>query len=660
MLAFAKKYWGTIAGTGAIGAALLCGAFWIAGTTLDALTRTAAIERAENFAELLLNDQAHIDSFQSGLSRDHDLESMLRAASVAAGVRRFSLFSADGTHLFSTDMPGDGWQLRDRPGGYSNGGRLAITTDRTDTDWRIVRNTEFDVPTVIMPLGTGGTLTHMIAIDTQVGAERAGFRIGLVQAMGMLVGILVTATGIPMLFYVRRKRRVEEADERIYFLHNHDSLTNLLNRRRMQEETDRILATSRATRERTAVWYLDVDGLSEINDRLGQAGGDTVLKGIAERLAEVVDQDDLVGRIGSDDFAILLRRYTGEESLRALALRIKSACEVPIPVGSEMVRTSVSMGVALMPDHGRTFAELLKHAEYAFQYQKNVRQKDYTVFAPAMDKETHRRWTIEQLLRSALETGGFSLFFQPIVSGASAEILGFEALLRMPDGKGGFIPPSEFIPIAETRGYIKAIGTWVIEEATRQAATWPDHIFVSVNLSAVQFRDGDIVEIVRKALAAAGIQGRRLGIEVVESLLLDHNDEVLGQLSGLKELGASIDMDDFGTGYSSLGYLWRFPFDKLKIDQSFMRAFSEGGSGVSHILETIISLAHNLGLKVTAEGIETPEQATFLSHLGCDQLQGYYFGRPMPADAVAGEILSSFSARRLHKSSAPERRVVGT
>lgn len=658
MLEFARRHWATIAGTGTIGAALLLSASWISDSTLDTLTRASAVGKAESFAELLFVDPSYIDSMQSGLSRRHDQEAALRAASVAAGIRRFSVFSADGEHIFSTDTIGAGWQLRDRPGGYSHGGRLSIVTDRTDADWRIVRNLAFDVPTVIMPIADEKGTTHLLAIDADVAVERAGFRAGLARAMALLLVVLGVATGIPMLVYLRRKRRVEEADERIFFLHNHDTLTSLINRRRMQEETDRILATSRATRERAAIWYLDVDSLAEINDRLGQAAGDTVLRTVAGRLAEVVDQDDLVARIGSDDFAILLRRYKGEECLRALALRVKTALQEPVQIGSESVHVNVSLGVALMPDHGRTYAELIKHAEHAFEYQKNVRKKEYTVFAPAMDKETHRRWTIEQLLRKSLDTGGFSLFFQPIVSGRTGEVMGFEALLRMPDGKGGYIPPVEFIPIAETRGYIKAIGTWVIEEAARQAATWPDHIFVSVNLSPVQFRDGDIVGIVQNALSAAGIEGRRLGIEVVESLLLDHTDDVLEQLRGLKRLGVSIDMDDFGTGYSSLGYLWRFPFDKLKIDQSFMMAFSQGGSGVSHIIETIIALAHNLDLKVTTEGVETAEQAEFLSGLGCDQMQGYYFGRPMPADAVASEILSNFAARRLPGAKAGARELV--
>ncbi|MEC5292631.1 EAL domain-containing protein [Aurantimonas sp. C2-6-R+9] len=239
-----------------------------------------------------------------------------------------------------------------------------------------------------------------------------------------------------------------------------------------------------------------------------------------------------------------------------------------------------------------------------------------------------------------MRASNFSI--RPIVNGDGSRLLGFEALLRLRDENGEYISPSVFVPIAEARGYIKAIGTWVIREATRQIAQWPQDLFVSVNLSPVQFGDGDLVRIVETALRDANISGKRLEIEVVESLLLDRSDDILAQLRELRALGISIDMDDFGTGYSSLGYLWRFPFDKLKIDQSFMVALENGEPNVSRLLETIVSMAHHLKMKVTTEGVETEAQVALMKSLGCDQLQGYFFGRPMPADQAAAEILTRF------------------
>jgi EAL domain-containing protein (putative c-di-GMP-specific phosphodiesterase class I) len=284
---------------------------------------------------------------------------------------------------------------------------------------------------------------------------------------------------------------------------------------------------------------------------------------------------------------------------------------------------------------------------------KSSKLGDFIAYDPSMDEEAVRRRSIEARVREAITSDGFELFYQPIVCGSTHEPLGFEALIRLPTGDGQFISPADFIPIAEARGYIKEIGSWVIRQATRQLALWPDHLFISVNLSAVQFRDGDLVDIVAQALRDSGIAGHRLEIEVVESLLLDRSDLILDQLSALKRLGVSIAMDDFGTGYSSLGYLWRFPFDKLKIDQSFMLAFGEGEANVSQIIETIVSLGHHMGMKVTTEGVETADQVAALSAMGCDQLQGYHFGRPQPVDRIASEMLKQTSARGAAFHAAP-------
>ncbi|RYD30233.1 MAG: GGDEF domain-containing protein, partial [Sphingomonadales bacterium] len=317
----------------------------------------------------------------------------------------------------------------------------------------------------------------------------------------------------------------------------------------------------------------------------------------------------------------------------------------PIELKGQIIRPGISIGVAMMPADGRNFGDLTKHAELALLHHKTAQTGDFTLFEPHMDEDVHRRRQIEAMVRAAVANDGFELFYQPIVSGRGAALLGFEALLRMPDPAGGYISPSVFVPIAESRGFIKEIGTWVIRKAAQQIALWPEHLFVSVNLSAVQFRDGDLVGIIGDALKAAGVDGRRMEIEVVESLLLERSEDILKQLKELKALGISIDMDDFGTGYSSLGYLWRFPFDKLKIDQSFMVAFESGELNVRAILGTIVSLAHHMQMKVTAEGVETEAQVALLDELGCDQIQGYYYGKPMPADRVAAELLSQYKTR---------------
>ncbi len=645
LLTIAKRYLATFGGGLAIAAFIALGTTWLGQSTIERLVQENANHRAATFADYLLANRERLDALVTGVARVPDIETRIRNAAALAQITGFSIFDQTGAEVFSTGAKGEAWMLRDRPGGVSQGRRLSHETLAREGYWQMASGAG-DIPSIVMPLIEDGRPVAYLSAQIDTTAENIAFARTLSLASLQLLAILFVAAGLPALLYMRRKRRMDEADERIVFLHNHDSLTTLLNRRRMHEETDRILSTSRATRERMALWFIDVDGLGDINDSMGQACGDELLRAIAARLGEIAERGDLVARIGPDEFAILQRGVRAEENLHAFAHRITAAMSDPIELDGGRVVPGLSIGAAMTPEHGRSYTDLIKHAELAFLHQKAVRREEFTLFRPSMDTDSHRRRQMEQLLREALSGNGFELFYQPIVSGQSQELIGFEALIRMPDGEGGFVPPSVFIPIAEARGYIKDIGSWVIGEAARQAALWPEHLFVSVNLSAVQFHDGDLVEIVRRALAEAGIPGHRLGIEVVESLLLEQSDAILEQLRALKTLGVSVDMDDFGTGYSSLGYLWRFPFDKLKIDQSFMAAFDEGKTSIPQILETIIALAHNLGLKVTAEGIETQEQADLLRAFGCDQLQGFFFGRPVSATHVAGELLQSMSTRR--------------
>nr|WP_245413467.1 bifunctional diguanylate cyclase/phosphodiesterase [Mangrovicella endophytica] len=617
------------------------------------LVETAMREKGASFAALLISPKGNAEAFLTGIARNPDAESTIREVAALAEIDAFSIFDLNGEEVFSSRSERYKWLLRDRPGGLRSGDRLSRQVIERPGEWQIVYDDGSSDPSVITPLIRDGRTIGFVSIIAGMTEDRRAYRSTLLGASLSLFAVLLVATGIPLLVYLRRQKKMNEADERIHFLANHDPLTHLFNRTRMQEETDRVLATSRATREQMAFLFIDIDGLSEINDSLGQVQGDELLRIVARRLTSVVDRNDLLGRIGADDFTVLHRRLGGLNDLSALTRRIVDAVSEPVELAGQTVTPRISIGVAMVPKDGRTHSELVKHSELALMHHKAMKSGDFATFDPFMDEELFRRRQIEALLRAALEEDGFELFYQPIVSGDGSLLLGFEALIRLRDGEGGYVPPSVFIPIAEARGYIKAIGTWVIREATRQIAAWPQELFVSVNLSAVQFRDGDLVDIVRSAIEAAGIEGRRMEIEVVESLLLERSDNILTQLRELKSLGISIDMDDFGTGYSSLGYLWRFPFDKLKIDQSFMKAFEEGERNVPQIVETIVSMAHHMGMKVTAEGIETEAQVTLLRGAGCDQLQGYLFGKPMAADRVAGEILAKYRVGRQLDSGVP-------
>ncbi|WP_244487536.1 MULTISPECIES: putative bifunctional diguanylate cyclase/phosphodiesterase [unclassified Aureimonas] len=641
MLNTAKRYWATCLGGGVILGFVVLNVLNISHDTVGSLVENSMKAKGRNFADLLL-DGDRVGAFITGISRDPDAEVTMRRVASLANIDSFIIFDAKGETAFSTRSDRYEWLLRDRPGGIGAGDRLSPAILQRTGDWQIVYDDGKANASVVTPLVRDGRTMGYVSIVADLTADRNAYTTALAHSSLWLIATLVAATGLPALLFIRRQRRMADADDRIAFLANQDPLTHLLNRTRMKQECERVIATSRATREDMAFCYIDIDGLSDINDEVGVAQGDELLRVVAQRLSAVVDRSDLLARIGADDFLLLHRRMGGQEELAELVERMKRAVREPLELKGKTIQPQISIGVACLPKDGRTYGELSKHAEVAHSHQKDLKSGSFTLFEPHMDEATHHRREIESKVRAAVENDGFELFYQPIVDGGGTRLLGFEALIRMPDGKGGHISPGTFVPIAESRGYIKAMGSWVIEEAARQAALWPKELFVSVNLSAVQFRDGQLVKTVEDALAAAGIPGSRLEIEVVESLLLERTGDILGQLKGLKALGISIDMDDFGTGYSSLGYLWRFPFDKLKIDQSFMVAFDQGEANIREIVGTIVSLAKQMHMKVTAEGVETAEQAAFLSDLGCDQLQGYHFGKPMPADRIAAEVLTRF------------------
>ena len=645
MLNVFKRYGVTALGGLAIAGFVAYGVLTISSNTVADLVASNLRTRGEEFAKLLLSPRGNVDAFLTGVSRDPDAETTVRKIADLADIDSFKIFDRSGAAVYGTRSDTYGWLLRDRPGGISSGDRLAAAVLERTGDWQIVEDVSTNNPKVINPLVRNGETIGYVMISSDTIAAKSAFASTLATASLSILIVLLIATGVPLLIYLRRKQKIAEADDHIRFLANHDPLTRLLNRRRMVEETDKALITSRATRERMAYLFIDVDDMAEANDRFGQAVGDELLKVVSSRLSSIAVKGDLVARIGPDDFAVLHRHVATDDDMVTLSRRIAQAIAEPIELAGELVAPRVSIGCAMMPKDGRTHSELVKHAEIAHLHHKADKSREIVFFDPAMDDVLQRRREVEALLRTAIAENAFELHYQPIVDGTDHRLLGFEALVRMRDANGDYIPPSVFVPIAETRGYIKAIGGWVLREATRQVAEWPEELFVSVNLSIVQFNDGDLVDLVKDAMREAGIEGRRLEVEIVESLLMERSDPVIEQLRQLKALGISIDMDDFGTGYSSLGYLWRFPFDKLKIDQSFMIALANGEPNVPQILETIVAMAHQMKMKVTAEGVETEEQVALMRRLGCNQLQGYHFGRPMPADKVAAELLKRFNGR---------------
>lgn len=429
-----------------------------------------------------------------------------------------------------------------------------------------------------------------------------------------------------------------KAQSKIAYMARHDSLTDLPNRLVLSERIEQSLAqTGRSLG--FAVFCLDLDGFKQINDTLGHPVGDTLLRSVADRLRACIRETDLVARLGGDEFAIVQSETNNPEDATRLARRVVECLSAPYEFDGQRVVISCSIGISLAPNDGTAGEKLLQNADVALYRAKADGRKTWRFFEPQMDALLKARRLIELDLREAMDKGEFELFYQLLYDLRLDRISGFEALLRWHHPTRGFVSPAEFIPIAEEIGLIIPLGEWVLRRACEQAVTWPEEIKLAVNVSAVQFRSCDLVAVVADALATSKLPGHRLELEITESVLLANGANTLATLHGLSALGVSIALDDFGTGYSSLSYLRSFPFKKLKIDQSFVRELTATDES-QLIVRAIVGLGKSLGMRTTAEGIETIEQLNQMRAEGCDEVQGYFFSRPAPVTELASIILS--------------------
>jgi diguanylate cyclase (GGDEF)-like protein len=428
---------------------------------------------------------------------------------------------------------------------------------------------------------------------------------------------------------ITEQRQIEA---RIRHLARHDALTDLPNRIQFLEamaETETMIARG----ERVAVLCIDLDHFKAINDTLGHAVGDAVLKQVSARLLNATRETDMLARLGGDEFSLLLRPIDGPAAAAEVADRMVKAIAAPFSISGHEISIGASIGIAVAPSDGISADALMKNADLAVYRAKSDGRSTYNFFEPAMDAALQKRRAIEAGLRTALQNGEFRLAMQPLVGIRENRITCFETLLRWDHPLRGAISPVEFIPIAEDTGLIVSIGEWVLREACRIAARWPGDVRLAVNLSPVQFKSPLLFELVESALTEANLAPTRLELEITESLLLADSDQTLATLHRLRRLGVRIALDDFGTGYSSLSYLRSFPFDKIKIDRSFMRDLSRKGDSLA-IIKAVIGLGHSLGMSMTAEGVETEEQLNAVREQGCDEVQGFLFSPPIPPAAV--------------------------
>ena len=426
------------------------------------------------------------------------------------------------------------------------------------------------------------------------------------------------------------------SEEKVTRLAHYDSLTGLANRLQISQLLEKVLTARSVDQRACAVFLIDLDRFKQVNDTLGHPAGDALLTQVSQRLERVINRTGRVGRLGGDEFQVVIPGHHQQGPLAQLAGQIIEALSQPYSIDGSRVVIGASMGIARSPENGVTAEALIRNADLALYAAKDNGRGRHHFYAADLHSDAEERRQLEQDLRDAIATGGLELYYQPVVSTTTEKISGFEALLRWNHPTRGFLSPTKFIPIAEDAGLIAPIGEWALRTACMAMAKWPDNVRVAVNVSPLQFANPQLPSIVTSALAAAQVAPQRLELEITESVFLNDSEGTDAMFLALDRIGVRLALDDFGTGYSSLGYLKKAPFDKIKIDQGFVHGATIHGSRNGAIISSIVNLAEALGMETTAEGVETMDELNLVRALGCSHVQGYIYAKPLTCvDATA-------------------------
>jgi diguanylate cyclase (GGDEF)-like protein len=606
---------------------LVSGTWGAVKVTTDHFLYQNATSTAHSWARFLAASVTDLEQIAGGEQPSAASMAFLQSARKSGEVFRYEIFNRDGFAQLVSD--------RDKV--------ALIESSEHDAD--AARSVSSGQPIVEVREGHSGNQPAFFArayVPIKIGDRTI--------ASASLCVLMCLAFTVPAIAWYRRTKEKQRVDRRIRFLAHHDALTGLANRPFLIERMGKDLAVLPARGTMLAVHFIDYDRFKEVNDTLGHDGGDFLLKTIAQRLLAVVRVNDVVARLGGDEFVVVQNGIAGKDEAESFARRVADALTVPVKFEDHDILCTVSIGVSLAPENGDTPERLLKNADLALYKSKAEGRNCIRFFQPELDAELQARITLEKLIRDAVLYGGFELYYQPLFEMSDRRLIGFEALIRLPTADGTLMPPLAFIPAAEDMKVVDKIGKWALREACRTAATWPAPLTVSVNLSPAQFLSGSVSDLVAATLKESGLAAERLELEITETLLLGSGEANVIELQKLKALGVAIAMDDFGIGFSSLSYLWRFPFDKIKVDQSFMQCFGNARRNAQTIVKTIIALGRELNMRVTVEGVETAEQAAFLDKVNGDQAQGFFFGRPVPASEVSATILADFKKRFVRPS----------
>jgi diguanylate cyclase (GGDEF)-like protein len=602
-----------------------------------------ATRAAHGWARHVSSAVQDVDLVFMGELPDPVAQSQLIGLRGLGGLTHFRLFDPEGTLVLDSDSVGTAPRESDNDSESRERARQVARSSRAEVFVHpehvgtAAANGTSSFSRAYTPVMHGSTLigvleTDLDQTDLAAGVAESFRRASLVAGTAMALCVLLAAT------LMRHRARLERrARDRAEFLAGHDVLTGTLNHSHFNRA---LVAACQRQGQRTdggpAVICIDLDGFALINENHGHRVGDELLRLTAERLRGLLRERDSLARLAGDRFAILQSGAGDSAAVTALVHRVVRRLAEPhdLPDVPHAVRLSASVGVALHGTDGDDADTLLHNAELALLRAKSNGRGCWSFYDRSLDRRLQERRTLAHELRLALAQDGLRLHFQPLYSTRTGELTGYEALARWFHPALGTVPPSDFIPVAEDTGQIEALGRWVLRAACEEAARWPAPLTVAVNLSAAQFRRGEaIVTEVAEELARSGLAPERLELEITESLLMSHTEQVLATLHALRKLGTRIAMDDFGTGYSSLAYLWRFPFDKLKIDRAFTQGLGSDAR-VDVIVRSIITLAHSLSIRVNAEGVETEAQQTALKRHGCDELQGYLLGKPVPSERL--------------------------
>jgi diguanylate cyclase (GGDEF)-like protein len=616
--------------------ALITGTWIAVQKTTDQLLYQDATSTARKWARQLAEGVADLEQIAHGEEPSAASMTFFRWSQLIGVVFRYEIFNREGYSQLMSD------RHRTGPVDVSEFSGAAARAVKTAEPVVAVREGEGpDLPAFFaeayVPVIVNGRTIAVVAASVDQTEERERYTRTFVVAAISLCLLTALAFILPATAWYRRTNEKRHADAEIMFLATHDRMTQLANRGHFTKAL--ALALDQRGDSRLAVHSIDLDRFKEINDTFGHQGGDVLLRLTAERIRASTRAEDVVARLGGDQFAVL-QPYLGDRGqAESLAHRILAILAEPFVIDGHEITITTSIGIAIAPEDGLEAERVLSSADLALSHSKADGRNRVGFFTSVMDAELQERLRLERCVREALRDDGFELHFQPLVDMPAANVTAFEALLRLKDADGRPIPPMTFIPVAEEMGLIAKIGTWVIRQACHVAAQWPAHLSITVNLSAAQFEDGGVTEIVSDALADARLEPRRLQLEITESLLLRDAEAIMLELRRIKALGVAIVMDDFGTGYSSLSYLWRFPFDKIKIDRAFLQSLGVGNHAAEMIVRTIVGLGHSLQMRVTIEGVEDADQVAFVRDIGCDEAQGFYFGRPMPAAELPARML---------------------